>query len=166
MTSGDLGEAVAAAREMMALEKLWVAGREIPWKDSKGKPKGFGFRAALTVDGLQPEGLLVTGYFKPTDVSGVRDKISFSLIYGVRIFGVDDNGESRHRNDVGIGRPWHGQRVNHPQIHTVSDDGIEGYAEQIDILPMDALWDMFITEARILGAPKLTLPEIQRSFRL
>lgn len=165
-STSPLDEQIAIAREAVATPKHWNGGRFIPWRDAAGKPKGLEFRAALTVDAVQPQGLFVSGYFKPTAIPGIRDKLSFSLVYGGRVFGVDDNGPSRHRNDVGAGRPLYGQIVDHPQIHTISDDGIEGYAEPLPIMPAPDLWALFITEARILGAPEFTLPEVQREFPL
>jgi hypothetical protein len=154
---------VSAVRNLIAIPKQWVAGHEIAWLDAGGKPKGYKFRAFLeTGSGYQPAGVFVDGYYKPTRMPNVRDKLSLSLMFnGARVLGVDDGGPTMHRNDIGIGRPHFMQRVGHPQLHTVSDDGLVGYAEPLNVMPSEALWTVFLNSANIIGAPPLTLPTVQ-----
>lgn len=91
-------------RGVVLLNKSWVSGGEIAWVDAGGKPKGYKFREHLALaGGLQPATLFVEGYYKPSDIPGGRDKLSFCLFYkNKRILGIDDDGVSRHRNSVGV----------------------------------------------------------------
>lgn len=154
-------------RDMVARPKYWPAGTAIEWVDRLGDLEGKKFRLFLEVaGGAQPEGLYVAGFFKPAVRDGVRDKLSFSLVYrSTRIIGVDDNGPSRHENTVGILRPLYRHRIDHPQLHTISDDALEGYAEPLDVVAPDQLWTLFTAQANIAGAPTmLMLPPVQREI--
>lgn len=154
---------VAEIRRIIALPKSWVASNEMPWVDAGGRPRGFKLRERLALpDRSQPAGLFVACYYKPSSIQGSPDKLSLSLFCNhLRVFAVDENGPSSHRNDVGIGRPYFGRRVGHPQVHTVSDEAIEGYAEPIERMSFDGYWRYFVANAGIAGAPPFRLPTMQ-----
>lgn len=154
---------VAEIRQVISLPKAWVAAGEMGWVDAGGRPKGFTFRERLSLpDGSQPANLFVQSYFKPSTIQGCPDKLSISLFFNHhRVFAVDENGRSGHVNHVGVGRPHFGQRIGHPQVHTVSDDCIYGYAEPLESMTFEGYWDYFVSEARITGAPPFQLPILQ-----
>jgi len=154
---------IADIRAMVDAPKFWVSGPEMAWVDAGGRPRGFACRERLALeDGTMPAGLFVQCYFKPTHVPGNRDKLSIGLIYnGHRVYGIDDNGPSGHFNLVGIGRPHFGQRVGHPQVHTVSDDGIDVYAEPLPVATFDVYWVRFLLTTNIRNAPPFRLPTQQ-----
>ncbi|MGH8118405.1 MAG: hypothetical protein ACREPJ_14085 [Rhodanobacteraceae bacterium] len=133
------------------------------WVDAGGRPRGFKFRERLALpDGSQPASLFVECYFKPSSIQGSPDKLSLSLICNHhRVFAVDENGPFNHRNEIGVGRPYFGKLVGHPQVHTVSDDGIEGYAEPLERTSFEGYWHYFIAGAGITGAPPFRLPMLQ-----
>lgn len=153
---------VARARHIVGQSKDWAGPSVIPWRTSLGKPKGHSFRSAVTIDGVQPEGLFVLGYFKADGIGGVRDKLSLSLVQGARLVGLDEGGITTHRSNVGVGRPYFGLKVGVPHLHTVSDDAVEGYAEPVDVMPLEDLWALFLRHANISNAPAFSLPVIQR----
>jgi len=167
-SAAPLQEQVREFREIIALPKRWLSTGELPWVDTGGKPKGFTFREHLALEGgLQPATLFVDGYFKPSTVEGARDKLSLCLFYkNSRILGIDDDGPSRHRNVVGQGRRFYQQTVNHPHLHTVSDDSIDGYAEPLPESSFDMFWSQFLDMASIDGGPKFSLPPAQREMLL
>jgi len=136
------------------------------WVDAGGRPKGFRFRERLALpDGSQPATLFVDAYFKPSGIPGCPDKLSLSLCYlNYRIFAIDENGPTGHINVVGVGRPYYGQRVGHPQVHTVSDDCIYGYAEPLEPMALERYWDYFTESASIIDAPPFQLPTMQLGF--
>ena len=152
--------AVAEIRRMIAAPKAWVASGPMTWVDAGGKPRGARFRERLALpDGSQPASLFVECYFKPTRIQGGADKLSLSLFFHQhRVFGVDEDGPSGHLNTVGVNRPYFGHRIGHPQVHTVSDDCIYGYAEPLEPMSLDGFWDYFVREAGITGAPPFKLP--------
>jgi hypothetical protein len=155
-------------RQIITLPKRWLSAGEMPWVDAGGKPKGFTFREHLALEGgLQPATLFVDGYFKPSTIEGSRDKLSLCLFYkNSRILGIDDDGASRHRNVVGVGRPLYQHTINHPHLHTVSDDSIDGYAEPLPESTFDAFWSQFLEMASIEGGPRFSLPPAQRELLL
>lgn len=154
---------MAEIKRMIALPKAWVASGEMAWVDAGGRPRGFKFRERLALpDRSQPTSLFVECYFKPSSIQGCPDKLSLSLFFHHhRVFAVDENGPSGHVNSVGVGRPYFGKRVGHPQVHTVSDDCIYGYAEPLESMPLEHFWDYFVSEAGITGAPPFQLPTMQ-----
>lgn len=154
---------LADIRRTISLPKTWVASREMAWVDAGGRPRGFKCRQRLALlDGSQPANLFVDCYFKPSGVQGCPDKLSLGLFYhNVRALGLDENGPSGHVNVVGSGRPYFGKRIGHPQLHTVSDDGLYGYAEPLEPMSLERYWDYFITAAGITGAPPFQLPTQQ-----
>lgn len=154
---------VIKIRNMIALQKSWVASGEMDWIDAGGRPRGFKFRERLALtDGSQPADLFVESYFKPSNIPGCPDKLSLSLIFRCnRVIGVDENGPSSHVNSVGVGRPYFEKRIGHPQLHTVSDDCIYGYAEPLEKMRPEGYWDYFVAEANITGAPPFKLPTHQ-----
>lgn len=133
------------------------------WNDTGGRPAGFAFREPLAVgDGIVPATLFMAAYFKPATVPGVRDKLSVSLCFmNYRILGIDDNGPSRHYNHVGVDRPHYRRAVDHPQLHTVSDDCIYGYAEPFATSSNEDTWRQFLALCHIEGAPSFQLPIFQ-----
>ncbi len=156
--------AVAAIRHVISMPKTWVAAGEMNWIDAGGKPMpGFGFRERLTLpDGSQPAGLFVACYFKASSIHGSADKLSLGLhVNHMRVIALDENGPGGHFNDVGEGRPHFRQRVGFPHVHTVSDDGIEGYAEPLNPMAFEGYWDHFVAKAGIIGAPPFELPTLQ-----
>lgn len=154
---------VAEIRRMIALPKAWVAVGEMAWVDAGGRPRGFKFRERLALaDGSQPASLFIDCYFKPSSIQGCADKLSLSLFFShYRVLAIDENGPSGHINSVGLGRPYFGKRVGHPQLHTVSDDCIYGYAEPLEPMSFERYWDHFVSEAGITGAPPFQLPILQ-----
>lgn len=150
-------------RRVITLPKAWVASHEMPWVDAGGRPRGFKCRERLALpDGSQPAQLYVDCYFKPSGIQGCPDKLSLGLFFNrYRVLAVDENGPSGHVNVVGYGRPYFRKRVGHPQLHTVSDDAIYGYAEPIEPMPLEQYWDYFVSEAGITGAPPFRLPTQQ-----
>lgn len=159
---------VTELRQMVHLPKRWVSSGGIAWVDAGGKPKGLRFRESLAIEtGLMPATLFVNGYFKPSSVPGAADKLSLSVFYkNYRILGLDEDGPSLHRNSVGIGRPYFQQSVGHPQVHTISDDAIYGYAEPIDRSDFSAYWIEFCQLASIADAPQFSLPPAQQEMKL
>lgn len=157
---------VAEIRRVIALQKTWVASGEMPWVDTGGRPRGFTFRERLALpDGSQPASLFVQCYFKPSSIQGCADKLSIGLFFlHNRVFAIDENGPSNHVNTVGVGRPYFGRTVGHPQVHTVSDDCIYGYAEPMESMSFEGYWDYFVREVRITGAPPFRLPTLQLGF--
>ncbi len=154
---------VADIRRVIGTPKAWVATGEMAWIDNVYKPRGFKFRERLALpDGSQPATLFVECYFKPSSIQGNPDKLSLGLfVQNQRALAIDINGPSRHVNSVGVGRPFYGQRVGHPQIHTVSDDALYGYAEPIESMSNEGYWEYFVTQAGITGAPPFKLPILQ-----
>lgn len=154
---------VAELRRVVSLQKAWVASAEMTWVDAGGRPRGFRSRDRLALpDGSQPASLFVQCYFKPSGVQGCPDKLSISLFFKHhRVLAVDENGPSGHLNVVGQGRPYFGKRVGHPQLHTISDDAIDGYAEPLESMSLERYWDYFVSKAGITGAPPFRLPTLQ-----
>lgn len=154
---------LSAIRTMIATPKSWVASGEIAWVDAGGRPPGFTVRERLALpDGSQPAGLFVACYFKPSIIPGCADKVSMGLhVNHHRVFAIDVDGPGGHFNNVGVGRPHFGQRVGFPHLHTVSDDGIQGYAEPLAPMSLDGNWDHFLSGAGIIGAPPFQLPTLQ-----
>lgn len=153
-------------RGVLLLPKRWISLGEIPWVDAGGRPKGYKFREHLALDGgLQPATLYMDGYYKESTIEGSNDKLSLCLFYkNKRILGIDDDGPSRHRNEVGVGRPYFQQTINHPHIHTISDDSFDGYAEPIQPGSQADFWALFLAQAAISGAPPFGLPPEQREL--
>lgn len=154
---------VSEIRQVISLSKAWVASPEMAWVDAGGRPRGFKFRERLALpDGSQPASLFVECYFKTSSIQGCPDKLSLSLFFNhYRVFAIDENGPSGHVNVVGLGRLHFGKRVGHPQVHTVSDDCIYGYAEPLEPMSLESYWDYFVSEAGITGAPPFQLPILQ-----
>lgn len=154
---------IAEIKRMIAIQKTWVASGEMGWVDTGGKPRGFKFRERLSLpDGSQPATLFVECYFKPSGIQGCPDKLSIGLYFHHhRVFAIDENGPSGHVNTVGVGRPYFGKRIGHPQVHTVSDDCIYGYAEPLESMSLESYWDYFVREAGIVDAPPFQLPTLQ-----
>lgn len=150
-------------KNLLAVSKNWVADGEMQWVDAGGRPRGYSMRERLSLpDGSQPAKLFVQCYYKPAHIPGCADKVSFSLMYNDRrVFGVDDGQVEGHVNFVGVGRPFYLKRIGFPHVHTVSDDGIEGYAEPLAGASLEAHWEYFLRGANILGAPPFKLPPIQ-----
>lgn len=159
---------VAEIRRMIAIPKGWVASGEMTWVDAGGRPRGSTFRERLALpDGSQPATLFIECYYKPSGIPGGTDKLSLGLFYARnRVFAIDENGPSNHVNTVGVGRPYFGMRIGHPQLHTVSDDCIYGYAEPMEPMPLEGYWEYFVREARIAGAPAFRLPATQLGLSL
>ena len=153
---------IAELRNMVAQPKVWVAGEVIAWSDAPGKPGKFEYRAALEVDGTQPESLLFRAFFAPTRIPGAPDKLSLTLLFsGARILGLDEGDLSGHRNDFGAGRPYFGQKIGCPHLHTISDDSLDGYAEPLAPASHGRLWTQFMLHAKIEGAPGYAAPIYQ-----
>ncbi len=159
---------VLQLKEMVQIPKGWISSGAIPWVDAGGRPKGWKFREHLALQGrIQPATLFLEGYFKPASVPGAADKLSLSLFYkNVRILGIDADGDSCHRNSVGIGRPLYQQIVGHPHLHTISDDALYGYAESIPENEPAGYWAQFLDLASINGAPQFNLPPAQQELLL
>ncbi|MBO9829418.1 hypothetical protein J7373_14285 [Xanthomonas sp. A2111] len=160
-------EFVRDLRHVLATPKAWISAGEIAWVDAGGKPKGYKFRAALSVQGHTPGSLYVDGYYKPSSIEGVPDKLSLSLFYrDQRILGLDEDGPGRHRNSVGEGRPHFLKSIHHPHLHTISDDAIYGYAEPLEPAEFSEHWHSFLFLAGIQNGPNFSLPPGQRELPL
>lgn len=158
-------------RQAVSAPKIWVAGAEIGWVlNGAGPPPGHKFRAPLAFEekpDVQPADLFVSGYYKDSTIPGVPSKLSLGLVYsGKRVIGIDDGGPSCHYNHVGQGMPHFQQEVGHPQLHTIVDDAIYGYAEPLEPGTPTSFWDLFLKLANIEGAPGFTLPEGQLEMDL
>jgi hypothetical protein len=154
---------LADIRKMIATPKTWVAAGEMTWIDAGGRPPGFTFRERLALpDGAQPASLFVECYFKAADVPGGADKVSLSLCFNhSRVLAIDENGVGGHYNNVGKGRPYFGQRIGFPHLHSVSDDCIYGYAEPLTPMSLSGYWEHFLACAGIVYAPPFQLPPMQ-----
>jgi hypothetical protein len=157
---------LAELRAMVERPKFWISSGEVSWVDAGGKPRGFKFREHLAFEsGMQPAGLFVDAYYKPSTLSGVPDKLSVGLFYRThRILAVDEDGPSHHFNSVGIGRPYYMQYVGHPQLHTLSDDAIDDYAEPLRSASLPELWREFLRRASVVDAPDFNPPVLQLDF--
>lgn len=116
----------------------------------------------MAIGEINPATLFVQMYFKYSSIPAVPHKLSVTLCYrNHRILAIDDNGPSRHFNAVGVGRPFFQRYVDHPQLHTLSDDAIDGYAAPIAAAEPDAHWLDFCLRANIVGAPPFRYPPAQ-----
>jgi hypothetical protein len=116
---------------------------------------------------IQPVDLFANGYYKDSAIPGVPPKLSLGLVYTTkRVIGIDENGPSSHYNHVGHGMPYFHRKVGHPQLHTIVDDAIYGYAEPLQPGTLVSFWSLFLKLANIKGAPDLTLPEGQLEMHL
>ena len=150
-------------RQVIGRPKLLAQLSGLEWQDAGGSPRGFKCRLPLVFAGeeLQPEGLYVDIYWKPTSVPGGADKLSMGLFYrGRRIVAIDENGISDHRNDVGVGRPFFGQVVPFPHLHMLCAESVDGYAEPLNRVPLADLWTLFLDKANIVNAPPLAMPTL------
>lgn len=155
-------ELLSDLRRARDTPKVWSSEEALRWIDAGGRPRGFKFREGLSVNGVQLASLYAEGYWKPSLKAGVPDKLSLSLFFrGFRILGIDENGPSTHVNVCGRGRPHYGIRVDHPQLHSVSDDQVYGYAEPMTRVTLSDYWQEFLTKSNILGAPPFSLPPTQ-----
>lgn len=155
-------------RRIVSIEKSWISSGPMVWVDAGGRPKGFKLREHLALHGgLQPATLFVDLYLKHSSIPGASDKLSISLFYrNFRVLGIDENWPSRHFNEVGIGRPYFKRAVDHPHLHTVCDDGIEGYAEPISSAHLSSYWQQFVSMTNIVGAPEFTEPTTQLDLQI
>ena len=156
---GKIGYAEAEAA--VSLVKTWRGGLFIKWREERkiGEPEHAKARVPLSVNGVIQEGLFVDIYYKRSVIEGIPDKLSISLMFNnSRVFGLDENGPTRHLNKVGQGLEHFRQPVSTPHVHYPVPDGSYGYAEPIERLPIDKLWSLFCARANILNAPPFNLP--------
>lgn len=153
---------LAAVRDIIEAPKQWV-GHSVRWVANGRSKPGYKFQNALSLnDGLHPAGLFVYGYFKQAGVPGAQDKLYLSMRYmDARVVGLDDNGPSTHRNDVGRSLPYYRQRIDHPHSHRICDDALEGYAEPEPRREVAEMWSTFLQRCNIIDAPQLVLPIVQ-----
>ncbi len=149
------------AKAAIEVAKTWRGGRSIQWAEhgGKGMPDHYKCRSPLEVNGVIQEALFIDLYFKRSILTGVPDKLCFSLMFNhARVMGLDENGPTRHRNSVGTGLAHYMQIVDHPHWHIPVPDGTPGYAEPLSRQPIAELWRIFCLRANINDAPVLTLP--------
>ncbi len=76
---------------------------------------------------------------------------NFGLFYGGgRIYAIDSNALQRHKNIVGLGRPYFRKVVHGIHEHRWSEDG-QGYAEPFTLESINgpAIWKAFVARASI-----------------
>ena len=153
------------ARRAIETLKVWPRNTQFVWKKpaTKKLPAPYSFRTSLALDTEQSrfaESWFIELYYKKSILPGVRDTLSITFIVNkARIVAVDDNGPSSHMNKVGVGLPFYQQVIGHPHLHIPVTDASYGYAKPLSSTTTQALWELFLTEANITGAPRLELPE-------
>lgn len=145
----------------IGVAKTWEGARSILWKGSGGKgfPASFKCRSPLSVNGVVQEGYFVDLFYKFSDLLGVPDKVSMTLVVsGARVLALDENGPTTHVNLVGKGMPFYGRNADHPHLHVPVSESSSGYAEPIDRVQVEGLWRIFLERANITGAPLFSIP--------
>lgn len=155
-----------AAKKMLDTPKFWLPNATITWVQTSVKafPHTFKFRTGLEIERgssrIEPEGLFIDCSFKKSIIDGVPDRISITLLVeNARVFGIDENGPSRHLNRVGVGHPYYQKEVSHPHIHLPVNESCYGYVEPLPPQSIEDLWDLFLKKAAIHGAPVFSKPE-------
>ena len=146
-------------------EKHWTAGGEIEWVQTSVNhwPFAYKHRSVLRVGNVLAEGLMVQLEYKGGVIEDLPERLCFTLLVGgARVFGIDEDGVTRHVNRVGIGQPFYQQTIGHPHIHLPVPEASYGYAEPIDRVPVEMLWQSFLERANILDGPRLNLPGMER----
>ena len=156
---------IAEARRVTALPKTLVEFRRMDWKKPSPSVPQYKWRAVAETTPVEDVELLVTGFFRATRVPGRADRHAFTLVYdGAHRVVCVEGGVRSHTNRVGRGLPWYGKTVGEFQAHSVCDEAVDGYADQLDPATGAELWDAFMSRAAIVGAPSYAppLPEVQR----
>lgn len=146
------GVTLAEALEVMARPK--ALNTDMRWTTVRGKMKFQWHQARMIVlfsDAVEvPEGVYVHCQWYPR-VKSIPERWNFSLLYeDERIYGIDVQPQSPHRNNIGKGRPLHKQLISGTHEHTWSEEGY-GYAAPINV-PLDqphVIWQMFLSRANI-----------------
>jgi len=106
------------------------------------------------------EGLFVQLEYKAGRFAGAPERLYFGLfVQSSRSFAVDEGGFTRHRNKVGIGRPFYQETIGHPHMHIPVLEASYGYAEPMGREPAEQLWQIFLQRANIHDAPVFNLPD-------
>jgi len=151
----DAADGIEAHKDWLGADRIeWVMTTVHRW------PSSYKYRAALQVDDRGVEGMFVQLEYKAGKLDGAPERLYFGLfVQGSRSFAVDDGGFTRHRNKVGRGLPFYQKTIGHPHVHIPVLEASYGYAEPIDRLPAEQLWQLFLRRANIYGAPTLNLPD-------
>ncbi|WP_165676944.1 hypothetical protein [Metapseudomonas otitidis] len=143
------------------LEKSWTSGPFIDWVQVSVHhwPNSFKHRSILRVGDRMEEGLFVQLEYKAGTIQDLPDRLYFSLfVESSRVFAIDEDGVTGHTNKVGKGLPFYQQRVGHPHMHVPVEEASYGYAKPLARAPAEELWQQFLSDANIVGAPPLNLP--------
>lgn len=163
-SSQDYEAALAAIAE----PKIWVSARAMAWESNGNQLPGYKLRAPLAFaqhPSIQIEGLFVDAYYKDSTIPGVPPKLSIVLMHrNTRVLAIDTNGPSTHFNSVGIGLPYHMQRIDHPHLHLVARDALEGYAEPLAVDSSAGHWNDLMRRASITGYPDFRAPAGQMAM--
>ncbi|MFD2641827.1 hypothetical protein [Pseudomonas japonica] len=149
------------AMSAISLEKAWAGATTILWVGTGGNgfPIAHKCRVPVSCKGVVQEGLFIDLFHKFSDLPGVPDKVSMTLVSGgARVLALDENGPTTHVNAVGRGMPHFQKLADHPHLHTPVPESSSGYAEPIDRVHIEALWRIFLERANIEGAPPFNLP--------
>lgn len=148
---------VAEVNEVIEREKLMVASMAWSKKPNRETNEWREFFSALEFadDPTQtPEQLYIRCAWRQ-QIGYVPEVWQFALWYqGFRVFAIDFQPMSRHKNSKGKGRPFHGQVIQGTHIHTWSDDG-PGYAEPLNLLSHpegSEAWSKFVNGAGIINS--------------
>jgi hypothetical protein len=145
-------------------QKQWTAGPAIDWVQTSVNhwPFAYRHRSVLKVGNILAEGLVLQLEYKGGVIDGLPERLYFTLLVGgARVFGVDEDGVTSHVNRAGLGQPYFQQTIGHPHIHLPVPEASYGYAEPIDRVEVEMLWQHFLERANITGAPRLNLPGME-----
>jgi hypothetical protein len=143
---------LAEAEEVLAREKALHA--DMHWSTAKGRMKFQWYQSRIILlysdDVAIPEGLYVQCQWYRR-MKSIPERWNFSLFFDdERIYGIDVQPSSPHRNNVGKGRPLYKQMIAGTHEHMWSQEGY-GYAEPLNV-PTDQpeiIWKMFLKRANI-----------------
>jgi hypothetical protein len=103
-----------------------------------------------------PEALKVFARWRPR-VGHIPESVQFGVLFRTnRIYALDAQPLARHKNNVGVGLPWHKQFVYGSHVHLWCAEG-HGYAEPltqfVDPIDVGAVWDYFLKGSGIEEVP-------------
>lgn len=143
---------LAEAEEVLAREK--VLNTDMQWTTTRGKMKFQWYQSRIILlysdEVAIPEGLYVHCQWQRR-MKSIPERWNFSVMYeDQRIYGIDVQPSSPHRNDAGKGRPLYKKVIDGTHEHTWSEEGY-GYAEPINVPrnQPEIIWQMFLKRANI-----------------